>query len=646
MNIKVKLILYPTILFSASLIPSISVFNAVQNNINKIESREKINGNETIVSNSQLSSNPSAELGVWKNTITESSDNTYVKVFFTRNATIAYQQALIATNYMLQSKEQRTGSDEIVWFVDYDLYDSKKYNFDYYNQTYGLQDGTKNISSKYNFSLWSRLGKEFSNVDTTNKDDNYQVRPTDYQIGNFLEYYVQKYGQDVKFDVWVPDVSLVDMWKSGIKSTTATNFYAFFKHVNKFNIITDGNWQTLNLATTMVNRLNKSSYVQMTTEEMDNNVKLFQSDVDNSYYSEFRKHDLYDYLHYSKMITVFHTKGYTNSPYYVYPENKILYTANSIDYDYVSMSENYFANDEVKKNQYIIDFETFFNIQNNKSIIDFVWKNVENYDPKKKNIIWMGDSLIRPDANGNEIYRYKEKEEEINKIVEAYTKKFPTSEYNYFVKHHPSFDHKYQENLNDYLFKNMIEPICMNPFPWEIFLSWDHKMQVNNTDGSYVPFFSEISNDAEFPNTKLVGIQYTTTTIQTTAFYLAATYNMNLNQIDKSVGIGDWPIPMTFDIVTRTTSYSVDPNKQYKINYEKINDIYAPFYYLHVFPDYVKESVSTLSYINKLGIDFYLKNKPMNKSATIALAASIPTILIILLCTIIGIIIFKKRAKK
>ncbi len=41
MNIKVKLILYPTILFSASLIPSISVFNAVQNNIYGIQERER-----------------------------------------------------------------------------------------------------------------------------------------------------------------------------------------------------------------------------------------------------------------------------------------------------------------------------------------------------------------------------------------------------------------------------------------------------------------------------------------------------------------------------------------------------------------------------------------------------------------------------
>ncbi|WP_412032496.1 hypothetical protein [Malacoplasma muris] len=642
MNIKVKLILYPTILFSASLIPSISIFNAVQNNICGSQERER--EREILFTNNELNNNYNEEFEVWKNTIIESSDNTNVKVFFTRNITMGYQQALIATNYMLQSKKERTGSDEIVWFVDYDLYDIQKYNFNHYNQKYGLQDSTKNISSKYNFSLWSRLGKQFSNIDTTNKDDNYRIRPSEYQIGNFLENYVKKYGDNVKFDVWVPDISLVDMWKSGIKAPTATNFYAFFKHVNKFNIITDGNWQTLNLATTMVDRLNKSSYVQMTTEEMDNNVKLFQSDVDNSYYSEFRKHDLYDYLHYSKMITVFHTKGYTNSPYYVYPENKTLYTANSIDYDYVSMSENYFANDEVKKNQYITDFETFFNIQNNKSIVDFVWKNVENYDPKKKNIIWMGDSLIRPDANGNEIYRYKEKEEEINKTIQAHVKKFPTSEYNYFVKHHPSFDREYQENLNQYLFKDIINPICINPLPWETFLSWDHKMQVNNKDGKYNPFFSEWSNSSKFPNTKLIGIQYTTTTVQTTAFYLAKTYKMNLDQIYKSIGISDWPIPMTFDIVKRTTSYSVDANKQYKINCDKIDDIYAPFYYLNVFPDYVKDRMPTLSYINKLGIDFYLKNESMNNT-TIILATSIPTISIILLCFVISIFIFKKNKK-
>ncbi|WP_412032660.1 hypothetical protein [Malacoplasma muris] len=577
--------------FAISFVTSIAVPNFNCNSITNTNAKSSSVDNNT-------NTNATQETSVWQKTIEESSGNTNVKVFFTRNATIAFQQALIATNYMLQSKDQRTGSDEIVWFVDYDLYDSKKYNFDYYNLTYGPN---LNGSSNFNFSLWSRLGKTPSN-ESNNTSDNYRVMPSDYQIGNFLNYYIDKYGQDVKFDVWIPDISLKDVWNSSISQNSPTSFYRFFKHVNKFNIISDGNWQTLNLATNMVDRLNKKNYVQLSETDLDQMVSSFQNDANDQMYSTFKQYDLYDYLHYSKMFTIFHTKSYTSSPYYKYPKDKIFYTAHSIDYDYVSMSNKFFANDNIKKEKYVYDFESFFNIQNNTSISDFVWKNIENYDPKKKNIVWMGDSLIRPDSNGNEIYRYPEKQEEINSIVEAYIQKFPVSEYNYFVKHHPSFSHEYQENLNQYLFKDLIDPICMNPFPWELFLSWDHKMQtLNNPTNVYSPFFSETSNNDKTPFTKLVGIQYTTTTIQTTAFYLSTTYGMNLEKINKTVGLNDWPIPMTFDIVERTTGYFVNPFDQYQINYKKIEKIYAPFYELQIFPDYRNKVLSSYDYINEFG---------------------------------------------
>ncbi len=485
-----------------------------------------------------------------------------------------------------------------------------------------------------------------SNEPTGNKDDDYIFGPTSYQIDNFLKHYTDKHGKNVKFDLWVSDIVLEWLWREGIAPTEPSSFYKLFKHINKINVVTDGNWQTLNLARLMIERLNQSNYTQLTDTEIENQFKLFQTDVDNSHYNTFKSHTLFDYIQYEKMFTIFHTKSYTNSPYYKYPEGMKMYFAHTIDYDYVSMANKFFPNDKTKYDQFVLDFETFFKMQNNKSISDFVWKNIEKYDPKKKNIIWMGDSLISEDR-----YKYKEKEDEINKIVEIYTKEFPQSEYNYFIKHHPSLTREYQQNLTKYMFKDYVDPIYMDVFPWELFLSWDHKMQSNakSTNVEYQPFFSSTSNNNENPQTKLVGIQYTTTTIQTTAFYLSTTYGMSIDNINKSVGVGDWPIPMTFDIVERTTQPPIDLNQQLQINISKIKNIYDPFVELNAFPNLDSNMISTDEYVKKYGNinnDSTNSNNSSQTSNTHIIIIVVITLVVVSIAIATAIIILKKKKAK
>lgn len=622
-----------------------------------------LNSNTNNLSNYSIDLNDSSNIvdvndtSKWTQTIKESSDTKNVKVFFSRNATIAFQMQLIATNYMLQNNPNRYSNvsttdnfDEIVWFVDYDLYQNKKYNFDYYNNTYGPvfdQNTNQYNPSGYNFSLYSRITNNgFDNLtDDNNTEYQYSVTPTEKQLGYFMDFYTKKYGENVKFDLWVPEISLVSMWSNGIQSQTTSNFYNLIKHTNKINVVSDGNWQTLNLVTNQVNRLNSKDYSQMSIEQMKQNFDKFKNDSENKYYSEFKNKDIYDYLHYSDLITIFHIKSYSSSPYYKYPSNMKLYDVYSVDYDYSSMANKFFANDRTKKDSFITDFETFFNIQNNKSINDFVWKNIENYDPKKKNIIWMGDSLIRPDSNGNEIYRYQEKQYEINKIIESYTKKYPLDQYNYFIKHHPSFSHEYQENLTNYIFKDIVDPIYMTAFPWELFLSWDNKMQQESANNGYVGFFNASSNNDQIPQTTLVGIQYTTTTIQTTAFYLQNTYNMSVANVDKSVGIKNFPIPMYFDITTRTTGFYINPYEQYNINSKKVIDIYEPFYQLNVFGNYKADMISTEDYTNSNDVSFEVFTPVTKNEQTLINKNNVETIILIVIsvllaCSLASTIVF------
>lgn len=118
-----------------------------------------MNANNLVNSNQKSINNESNDTlnntNVWEQTIKDSSNNTNVKVFFSNTATAVFQEFLVTINYMLQSNQKRTGSDEIVWFLDAQIYDPKKYNFDYYISNYGPSSNGQ--ASDYNFALWSRI---------------------------------------------------------------------------------------------------------------------------------------------------------------------------------------------------------------------------------------------------------------------------------------------------------------------------------------------------------------------------------------------------------------------------------------------------------------------------------------------------------
>lgn len=115
---------------------------------------------------------------------------------------------------------------------------------------------------------------------------------------------------------------------------------------------------------------------------------------------------------------------------------------------------------------------------------------------------------------------------------------------------------------------------------------------------SYQSFF--VDEDDQLKS-KLIGLQYTTTTIQTTAFYFENTYDYPAEDLNDFVGIKNFPIPMTFDIVNRQIMYELKPNKQYRTNAEKIKKIYDPFIELNVFPN-LNEMTSTKDFFHKLNL--------------------------------------------
>ncbi|RXY96418.1 hypothetical protein D8X55_03700, partial [Malacoplasma penetrans] len=58
-----------------------------------------------------------------------------------------------------------------------------------------------------------------------------------------------------------------------------------------------------------------------------------------------------------------------------------------------------------------------------------IWKNLDKYNPKKKNLIWLGDSLIT-----SRDHTYPQWLKEMRDVMQSWLKIFPSNEYNFFAK--------------------------------------------------------------------------------------------------------------------------------------------------------------------------------------------------------------------
>lgn len=529
-----------------------------------------------VVSCSTNPNEETTESTKWIDSIKESSDNQYTKLFFNRHAALAYQQELLVADYMYYAKE-RTGNDDLLWFFNYD-------GLQIWNNQHLVDTWTSNDGNDYTFKLVSNASDIDSSFDKT-------INYYQYPSTSIMENLLKKYDQSTdKFDLWIVDAGLNDMWNFAKKEKSEA-FYNFFKKINKIYVVTDGNLQTYSFVKWVQNKIQTTGYKQLSQNEIDDKFNSYRNDETNSKIDDFYNYDLYDFIHYQNMFTVFHTQEYTNSSYYQLNDGIELYKTYAIDYNYYKMGKTLLGDDNEKLSKFVNDYEVFFKLTDFKTINDFFWANVDSYDPKKNNLIWMGDSLIINDKNV-----YIEKTLEMRNVLKSYMDKF--SDYNFIAKFHPVYQEPHQVEYVEWLLgkEEAKKWVHYKQIPWELFLSWDYKQ--SQLDQNYQPFFSQNSNDGEKSKTKIVGFQYTTTSIQTTAFFLSNTYNMSIDNINKTVDSADFPIPETFDVVTRTTSYSVDPVEQLEINKGKIKDIYEPFVLNNTFPHYEKYQVSATKYIN------------------------------------------------
>ncbi|MDE5841442.1 MAG: hypothetical protein K2H11_00490 [Malacoplasma sp.] len=569
--------------------------------------------------------NESKNTSKWNESFKESASNNNPKLIFSRDASLAYQQVVLLSEYLLLQNQNGNSNADVLLF----------YYWLYYENNVSNPESSDFWSVKQFEDKWNQIsqGKDwfFKLVNNSNKLDD----KTNFQYFNFpneafmdviLSYYPDP---NVQFDVWILDYSLTDIWQQN-------NTYDLLKRTNKFYVLTDGNYQTSVFVNNALKRYKEPGYVQLSQQEIENKFANYKKDTNDSLKTDFQNYQLYDFINDEKMFTFFHTKEYTNSPYYKLENNVSLYKTYDINYNYYDLAYSLFDNEDTSKT-FMEDYEKFFNIYNVTNLENFILRNFDSYDPNKKNVIWLGDSLVL-----NEYNIYPERQKEVRNTFQSWLKLFPYDEYNWFVKHHTRYTEAQSIWLTEWIINSNDDSniIYFKKVPWEIFISWDYKNKKVNSE--YTSFFTDVSQkDVIYPY--FVGFQYTTTVIQSTAFFLEDSYGYDNEIINQCFNPFYWPIPEYFDVVARQNLPLDYPNVQVEINKEKIAEIYDPYVENGFYPSYKNEQVTSTQFIKEVYNQKYENDLVMPEAMAKIIAISVCLVMIPLIIFFVGLIYLKRK---
>lgn len=573
-------------------------------------------------SKSSSNQDSSLQFDQWTNAIVDSSNNNNIKLFVTRDVSLVYQQALIATNYMLIANKNNPSAitNKLYWLINEKDYNSQKWNFDYYRNNYNYLNVIDNISD-LNYSVNSPFDNWLDNN----------------MIQALVDYFENINPNGFKIDLWISDINIEKLWNGSNDLPNSYEFYLLLKHIDKINILSDGNYQSKYFAVNFVDRINllKKQYSQT---EVNQKLKAFRNDTNNVLFNEFKTTSIFDFLLDNTFFNVFNVASYYNSPFYHLSNQYSFYPVYLYQYDYYSMGQLLFDTTKQQEqfNNFIYLYESFFNWTNINSFTDLIAENSHLYDPKKKNVFYIGDSLITDESEF-----YTERKIELNKITEAMLRKYNPNEYNWIFKNHPRYTIEVQKYLNSFMFGRDFNPIYLKNFPWEMFLSWDNKKQ--QQDKNYQSFFSKSTDLTNNVKTVLVGLQYSSTVIETTWFYLKNVYQLDDLTAYLSVDAKNFPIGVTYNIIKPTKAYNYNWKQNYLENYDIVVGIHEPFYQLQNFYDYKKDLLDSKSFINSQDIDYDYPSEfnPINLIIIIVSVVLFLSIIILLV-----VLIIKRYRKK
>lgn len=247
--------------------------------------------------------------------------------------------------------------------------------------------------------------------------------------------------------------------------------------------------------------------------------------------------------------------------------------------------------DLVENQQKYLDVYSKLLVSKNLTKNDIFISGVNEYNPNKKNAIFIGSSLFKPmdgivtPDNFSRLDSMPNVLNEIQNTFKEFLNKFNPDEYNIIFKLHPVFANKNDpENLGA---KNYIKqitnglitsPIIVTPeIPLETWIALDYyKFQnnPNNTNESII--FRQNNNINAKSWTTFFGFQATSTTIHTARLFYQNAFNLNKEEVAQLIPFSNFPIPKLFPVVDRLKADN-DSYDYTEDNIKTINNIFKAF---------------------------------------------------------------------
>ncbi|WP_029512523.1 hypothetical protein [Mycoplasmopsis iners] len=497
----------------------------------------------------------------------DSATNEFPSIFVSRNAAQYFISSFIQLVGQLElSKNDQSITNKNMFLIDHNVWQYENRELDATNQRFNLNY----LLNSYGDKHLKQNGKleVFENTKylDPSSDTNYLVFPrTVSEIENYLKEYLDS-GVS-KFDFYIPDISLIGMDK------TVRDW--IIKRANKIVILSDGNAQPYKFIRDKYLTWVEKQKTFYSKEELIAKWIEFQNSNNENLTLDWRY-----FLTLTDKFKIYNLDSSYIDALNQDLENKGFGWAKLNINQYPLTPTAFYSYFPEIGEKFIEQFNKVNNLEN-KTFLDFIVKGQNNYDPNKKNLIFMGSSLFRHNEKDGrwrlsyQQYALDEIRSFFNKVHELY----PRSEYNYFFKLHPVYNIEQSveyinmilgENSDDYAL------ILNSQIAWENMLAVDFTNLRNNK--------SILFDSNKHSKTELYGLQATTTTILSTMTFLKTELKWNDDKIKSFVDIQNFPLSNKFNIITRDIEYK-DDDKGFEANKEKMNDVYKYFINSGSFPN-------------------------------------------------------------
>lgn len=492
--------------------------------------------------------------------IVESAKNDIPSVLLNRNAAQVFISSFMSMIAQLElSKNDPAKYNDVLYMLDQLVWDyyqkdasTNRFDLNFLLKKYQDIISDKEINTDSG-KLWI-LGntKYISGIDRP-----YNIFPQSLEeLLDYLKPYLDK-GIEL-FDFFIPDISFIKMNRQ--------QRHWIIKHANKITLLSDGNAQPYTFI--------RDNYIKW----VKNQKESYSEAELLKFWNEYKQSeglempiDYHFFYTLSDKIRIFNLNngymqplnddlekrgfGWAKLNVYAYPLNPETF------YEYLEINdENNVRNDYLTVNKL-----------KNKSFLDLVVDGKNNYNPNKKNLVFMGSSLFRK-TNDDE-WRFQTQKYALDEIHEFFAKineLYPQDEYNYFFKLHPVYNLEESKIYLNYLLGEQANKAILldSGIAWENMLVVDYE---NIANGSSVLFTPDGKS-----KTQLYGLQGTTTTLLATMTFLKESFGWNNKEIKSFVNLANFPLSNKFNIIKRDIEYE-NPDQGYQENVAKMKEVYRYF---------------------------------------------------------------------